>query len=387
MIAMHLRKLAVLGLLAGLVGPKMRDALKATGRPILYSICEWGANQPWNWAQDVGNSWRTTGDISDNWSSMVSILHQNESLAPYARIGAWNDPDMLEVGNGGMTDAEYRSHFSLWAMMAAPLLIGSDLRTASPETMTILKNADVIALDQDPLGRQATVVAPGVYAKPLANRDRGVALFNESNTAKTMGTTAAAVGIGGATSYAVKDLWSKATSTSTGTFSATVPAHGTVVYRVTPGGPVPPPTGISQLGDLSWRSAINGWGPVERDRSNGEQAAGDGRTLTVQGTTYAKGLGVHATSDIGYYLAGRCSTLVVDVGVDDESGSNGSVAFQVYRDAVKVADSGVVRGVGGAVRLTADLTGGQELRLVVTNGGDSVDYDHADWGGPVLTCS
>ncbi|MGY0233443.1 NPCBM/NEW2 domain-containing protein [Longispora urticae] len=516
---------------------KMRDALKATGRPILYSICEWGANQPWNWAQDVGNSWRTTGDISDNWSSMVSILHQNESLAPYARIGAWNDPDMLEVGNGGMTDTEYRSHFSLWAMMAAPLLIGSDLRTASPGTMTILKNTDIIALDQDPLGRQATVVAPGVYAKPLANGDRGVALFNESNTAKTMSTTAAAVGIGGATSYEVKDLWSKATSTSTGTFSATVPAHGTVVYRVTPGSPVPPPTGISQLSDLSWRSAVNGWGPVERDRSNGEQAAGDGRTLTVggvtharglgthaaselvyhlggtcttftadvgvddevtaagsvvfqvyrdavkvadsgpvttadgpkrltaslaggqqlrlvvtdggngvnydhadwlsprigcgsgpaagshqlsdlawssagngwgpvekdrsngeqaagdgrtltiQGTTYAKGLGVHATSDIGYYLAGRCSTLVVDVGVDDESGSNGSVAFQVYRDAVKVADSGVVRGTGGAVRLTADLTGGQELRLVVTGGGDSVDYDHADWGGPVLTCS
>ncbi|GIG60876.1 hypothetical protein Lfu02_52480 [Longispora fulva] len=365
---------------------KMRDALAATGRPILYSICEWGSNQPWNWAADVGNSWRTTGDISDNWSSMVSILHQNEALAPYAKVGAWNDPDMLEVGNGGMTDTEYRSHFSLWSMMAAPLLIGSDLRTASASTMTILTNTDIIALDQDSLGKQATVVATGVYAKPLANGDRGVALFNESATAKTMSTTAAAVGIGGATSYTVKDLWSKATSTGTGTFTATVPAHGTVVYRVTPGSPVPPPTGISQLSDLSWRSATNGWGPVERDRSNGEQAPGDGRTLTIGGTTYAKGLGTHAASEIVYHLGGTCTTFTADVGVDDEVGVTGSVTFQVYRDTTLVADSGPVTYADAAKRLTAGLAGGQQLRLVVTDAGNGIGYDHADWANPKIAC-
>jgi alpha-galactosidase len=112
----------------------MRNALAATGRPITYSIVEWGQNAPWNWAAPVGNLWRTTGDISDNWTSMINIAHSSATHASAAGPGGWNDPDMLEVGNGGMTDAEYRTHFSLWAVMAAPLLIGSDIRNASTAT-------------------------------------------------------------------------------------------------------------------------------------------------------------------------------------------------------------------------------------------------------------
>ncbi|MEU3504029.1 alpha-galactosidase, partial [Streptomyces hundungensis] len=254
----------------------MGDALKATGRPILYSICEWGSNQPWTWASGTGNSWRTTGDISDSWSSMINIAHQNQPLAPYAGPGGWNDPDMLEVGNGGMTDTEYRTHFSLWSQMAAPLLIGSDLRNPSAATLAILKNTDVIAVDQDPLGKQGTVVSSSgglvVMSKPLADGGRSVTLTNETTATRTIATTVDALGIGGATSYALKDLWSRATSSTTGAISASVPAHGTVMYRVTPGTPVPPPTGLDQLSDLPWTSAVNGWGPVERDRSNGEQA-------------------------------------------------------------------------------------------------------------------
>jgi alpha-galactosidase len=368
----------------------MANALKATGRPILYSICEWGENQPWNWAADVGNSWRTTGDISDSWSSMIGIAHQNQGLAPYAKPGAWNDPDMLEVGNGGMTDTEYRTHFSLWAQMAAPLLIGSDLRSASPATLAILKNTDVIAVDQDTLGKQGTVVSSSgglvVMSKPLADGSRSVTLTNETTSAKTISTTVQAIGIGGASSYALKDLWSKQTGTTTGTISASVPAHGTVMYRVTPGAPVPPPAGIQQVSDLPWTSAINGWGPVERDRSNGEQTAGDGRTLTVNGTTYAKGLGTHAASDITYYLGGSCRSFSVDVGVDDESTAGGSVVFRVYRDAALVADSGVRTASDPPKRLSADLTGGTKLRLVVTDGGDGINHDHADWAAPILTC-
>ena len=153
----------------------MGDALAATGRPIVYSICEWGVNDPANWAGDVGNLWRTTGDIGDNWSSLKSIIAQNAPLQPAAHPGAWNDPDMLEVGNGGMTDTEYRTHFGLWAEMAAPLLIGTDLRKATPATLAILKNQDVIAVDQDPLGAQGKVVASSngtmVFDKPLANGD------------------------------------------------------------------------------------------------------------------------------------------------------------------------------------------------------------------------
>jgi alpha-galactosidase len=368
----------------------MGDALKATGRPILYSICEWGENQPWNWAAQYGNSWRTTGDISDSWSSMIGIAHQNQPLAPHAGPGAWNDPDMLEVGNGGMTATEYRTHFSLWAQMAAPLLIGSDLRNVSSATLDILKNTDVIAVDQDALGRQGTVVSSSgglvVMSKPLADGGRSVTLTNENTTTRTVSTTAEAVGLGGATSYSLKDLWSKQTSTTTGAISASVPAHGTVMYRVTPGTPVPPPTGVNQLGDLPWTSAANGWGPVERNLSNGEQAAGDGRTLTINGTTYAKGLGTHAASDITYYLGGACTSLRVDVGVDDESSASGSVGFQLYRDATKVADSGVRTASDPPLRLTADLTGGTKLRLVVTDGGDGIAYDHADWADARLAC-
>ncbi|WP_371503266.1 NPCBM/NEW2 domain-containing protein [Kitasatospora sp. NBC_00374] len=368
----------------------MRDALKATGRPILLSICEWGANQPWNWAQPVGNSWRTTGDISDSWSSMITIAHQNQQLAPYARPGAWNDPDMLEVGNGGMTGTEYRTHFSLWAQMAAPLLIGTDLRKADAATFDILTNKDVIAVDQDPLGRQGTVVSSSagkvVMSKPLADGSRSVTLTNEGTSAATVSTTVQAVGIGGATSYAVKDLWSKQSSSTTGAISASVPAHGTVMLRVTPGSPVPPPAGMNRLSDLSWTSAVNGWGPAERDRSNGEAGAGDGRTLALRGAAYSRGLGVHAGSDITYHLGGTCRNLTVDVGVDDEAYGNGSVVFQIWKDGAKAADSGTLTGRDAVRRLSADLTGAADLRLVVTDAGDGLRYDHADWADPKLAC-
>ncbi|WP_349253938.1 NPCBM/NEW2 domain-containing protein [Streptomyces sp. BPTC-684] len=372
------------------MGDALVAATRSTGRPILYSICEWGSNQPWTWAPAVGNSWRTTGDISDSWSSMISIAHQNQSLAPYAGPGAWNDPDMLEVGNGGMTDTEYRTHFSLWSQMAAPLLIGSDLRSASASTLAILKNTDVIAVDQDPLGKQGTVVSNSgglvVMSKPLADGGRSVTLTNENTSTKTVSTTVKDIGIGGASSYALKDLWSKATSTTTNAISASVPAHGTVMFRVTPGSPVPPPTGLNQLSDLPWTSAVGGWGPVERDRSNGERAAGDGRTLTIGGTAYAKGLGTHAPSDISYYLGGACSSLGVDVGVDDESTNGGSVRFQVWRDETLVADSGVRTAADPPRHLSADLKGGSKLRLVVTDGGDGINYDHADWADAKLAC-
>src|SRR3989440_1008841 len=220
----------------------MRDALANTGRPIVYSICEWGRTGPpkvWEWGADVGNLWRTTGDISDNWSSMISRVHANDDLAQFAGPGHWNDPDMLEVGNGGMTSTQYRTHFSLWAEMAAPLLIGSDIRSASSTTLSILKNTDVIAVDQDALGSQGTVVSSSgglvVYSKVLANGDRAVVLLNENSTSATVSTTASAIGIGGSPTYNLKDLWSKATRTTTGAISSSVPAHGVVMYRVARG--------------------------------------------------------------------------------------------------------------------------------------------------------
>ncbi|MFF5204756.1 NPCBM/NEW2 domain-containing protein [Streptosporangium sp. NPDC000396] len=369
----------------------MRDALAATGRPIVYSICEWGQNQPWLWAQDVGNLWRTTGDISDSWSSMIDKARRNRVLAQYARPGAWNDPDMLEVGNGGMTDTEYRTHFSLWAIMAAPLLIGSDLRRASASTFTTLKNKDVIDIDQDPLGMQGVLVKSSgglsVYAKPLRNGDYAVALSNENTATATIGTTVAEIGMGGSSSYSLKDLWSKATRTTTGAISSSVPGHGTVLYRVTPDRLQPPPTGTTQLSDLSWTSAIGGWGPVERDMSNGETGAGDGTPLQIQGVTYAKGIGTHAVSDITYHLGGRCTRVVADVGVDDDKAANGSISFEIYRDGTKVADSGLMTVNEAARRLTADVTGGTALRLHVGDGGNGINSDWADWADAKVTCA
>jgi alpha-galactosidase len=216
----------------------MRDALRATGRPIVYAICEWGQSQPWEWATGVGHLWRTTGDISDNWMSLRSIIAANAPLHPYAGPGHWNDPDMLEIGNGGMSDTEYRTHMSMWAMMAAPLLIGTDLRTASAQTMAILGNRDIIAIDQDRLGVQGAVVSNQdglmVLDKPLANGDRAIALYNSTDTLAMVSVPATATGLRRAPAYQLRDVWTGHVTQAKTTISAAVPAHGTVVYRVRP---------------------------------------------------------------------------------------------------------------------------------------------------------
>ena len=216
----------------------MRDALAATGRPILFSLCDWGQENVWTWGANAGNSWRTTGDINASFGSMLSIFHNNVGLASYAGPGHWNDPDMLEIGNG-MSATEDRTEFSLWAEMAAPLISGTNIANASSTTLSILTNKNLVAIDQDSLGRQGTEVSAGngldVLAKPLSNGDVAVALFNENGSSATISTTVGAIGKSGASSYTLTDQWSGATSTTSGTISATVPAHGTVVYRVAGG--------------------------------------------------------------------------------------------------------------------------------------------------------
>jgi len=136
--------------------PPMRDALNATGRPIFYSICNWGREKAPTWAFDVGNSWRTTIDIKDFWLSMKYNFKVNAWYPEFAGPGAWNDPDMLEVGNGGMSTVEYTSHYSLWAIAKAPLIIGCDMTNMDKDTLAILSNKEVIAVNQDPLGIQGT---------------------------------------------------------------------------------------------------------------------------------------------------------------------------------------------------------------------------------------
>ncbi|HZC27790.1 MAG TPA: NPCBM/NEW2 domain-containing protein, partial [Actinopolymorphaceae bacterium] len=391
-------------------------------------------------------------------------------------------------------------------------LIGTDLRKATPETLNILKNKDVIAVDQDKLGVQGQVIASGngtmVFNKPLANGDRAVALYNSNDASATVSTTAAQAGLPRSAAYTLKDLWTGTTTETAGTISANVPAHGTVLYRVQAGqdwtkfapattqaitspssysgadvalaagdtanltstitdygkdaldgvrviGSVPdgwtltatsawtksrvasnksfatnwslaspptaqpgtypititatfafgsnrkvavsttrgvvqvvppPPTGTVAVSDVTWVSATNGWGPVEKDMSNGETAAGDGQTISIRGQTYPKGLGTNATSDIVYYLGGKCSSLTTDVGIDDEEAAKGGlVIFQVFADDAKVADSGELSNTSPVKTLTAGLTGATWLRLHVDPDGPNT-YDHGDWAGPQLTC-
>ncbi len=223
----------------------MRDALLKTGRPIVFSMCEWGTAKPWTWAASVGNLWRTTTDILDQWegkgkeygAGAITIVDMNVDLAEFAGPGHWNDPDMLEVGNGGMTTTEYRSHFSLWAMLAAPLMAGNDLATMKPEIGEILMNREVIAVDQDALGKQGKRIRhendQDIFVKPLQDGGVAVAMVNRGKGEQTITLKWTDVGLPTDKSLAIRDLWQhKDLGTFKGSFAAPVPSHGTVMIRM-----------------------------------------------------------------------------------------------------------------------------------------------------------
>ncbi|TDQ04595.1 NPCBM/NEW2 domain-containing protein [Labedaea rhizosphaerae] len=473
----------------------MSDALRATGRPIVLSICEWGSNQPWNWAAQYGELWRTTGDINDSWGSVMGILDQQVGLEAHSGPNAWNDPDMLEVGNGHMSDTEYRAHFALWALLNAPLIAGNDLRAMDGATKAILENKDLVAVDKDWGGVQGHKLRDDgdaeVWAKPMSDGSVAVVLLNRGGSGADIAVTAAELGLPTADHYRVRDLWSGAESQSAGTLHGTAASHGAVVYRVWPGGGAQPPlttlalttpevtavdrpftvtttlhddgspalthvqatltvpagwtvdggttasapsvegawrhdwtvhpsgtgpaelaasvtykaggasvtrsatastvtaqppaAGESQVSALPFVSSSNGWGPVERDTSNGETAAGDGHPITIAGTVYPTGLGTHAPSSVRVFLGGGCSSFSALVGLDDETGA-GSVAFEVWGDGTRLAATGVQHKGVAAVPVDVDVSGVRVLDLRVTDGGDGNTYDHADWAGAAVTC-
>jgi len=231
----------------------MHDALVASGRPIVFSICEWGTNKPWLWGAKVGgNLWRTTGDIQDRWVGkekwpdgsccsygLLDIIDAQVGLESFAGPGHWNDPDMLHVGNGALTNTEYRSHFSMWAMLAAPLMAGNDIATMSPEIKEILTNKEVIAVDQDPLGIEGRRVAKDgdleVWSRPLQDGSRAVILFNRGAADKEITTQWPDLGYPAHLSAQVRDLWQhKDLGRTTGKFSNHVPSHGVVMLKIAP---------------------------------------------------------------------------------------------------------------------------------------------------------
>lgn len=215
---------------------KMHEALIKTGRPIVFSLCQYGWNKVWEWGPAVGgNLWRTTGDITDRYNSMAEIGFNQNGLEKFAGPGHWNDPDMLEVGNGGMNEDEYRTHFSLWAILAAPLIAGNDVTRMTPYTIEILTNREVIAVDQDRLGKQGYRVtqegAFEVWMKPMGDGSKVVGLFNRQRTTEQMTANFAQIGIRG--EAAVRDLWLKRdVGTFKDSYSAYVPPHGVVLIRI-----------------------------------------------------------------------------------------------------------------------------------------------------------
>jgi len=217
---------------------KMHQALASTNRPIVYSLCQYGWDAVWEWGPSVGaNLWRTTGDIEPRWQSIYSILNEQAGLAKYAGPGHWNDPDMLEVGNGKLSLAENRAHFSMWAMLAAPLLAGNDLPHMKPEIKTILTNRDVIAIDQDPLGKEAThVYSDGevdVWSRPLAGGAMAVAILNAGSdrySSHPFHLDLGKLGLHGA--QQAKDLWTGKDVELTDGMPLEIPSHDILLVRI-----------------------------------------------------------------------------------------------------------------------------------------------------------
>jgi alpha-galactosidase len=236
----------------------MSKAIKAAGRPMVFSLCEWGGHQPWLWAKNVGHLWRSTGDIyagfegklsKGTWSalSVTTILDQQKNIRQYAGPGHWNDPDMLEVGNG-MTYNEDKAHFSVWCMLAAPLMAGNDLRKMSDQTRSILTNKSIIAIDQDALGIEGFLVSSAngleVYVKPLSNHQFAVCFLNRSNGVQTVdyawkthpvkdAVTKTNIDFG-TDQYNITDLWAQKSMGNTGTtLKAIIGVHDVLVLKLT----------------------------------------------------------------------------------------------------------------------------------------------------------
>lgn len=225
----------------------MRDALYEAGRPIVFSICDWGYSKTWEWAGEVGHLWRTTLDITDRWDGnrwgnqlgWVELLEKQNGLEKYAGPGHWNDPDMLEVGNPGLTINEARAHFTMWCMLAAPLICGNDLKEMSPEIKEILLNEEMIAINQDPLGKQGFKIYDEgnfeIWQKPLMNGDMTICLLNLEIHDQNFLLDWEKIKIKEFEGkYKVQNLWEKDQNTDTGfVYDLTIPARDVIVYKLT----------------------------------------------------------------------------------------------------------------------------------------------------------
>jgi alpha-galactosidase len=365
----------------------MQSALEQTRRPMLFSIV---ASPFRYWQLAVAQQRRTHSDVDPSWDAILDIVDTNAKLAAYAGQSGFNDADMLWLGLPGLSEAENRAHFSMLAIMASPLLVGSDLTKLTDANVALLTNPEVIALNQDALGLQGNWIDEqgevSIYAKPLSSCGaRGVVLLNRGDVPADASVTWAALGLASGVA-SVRDLWSaRDLEAARDQLTLTVPPHDVRAVRIT--GTEPPlPRGNPYLSDLPWTYAANGWGPVERDQELGDDQAFDGPPITLGGTRYSKGLGTNSPSLVRFRLGKACQSFTADIGIDDLTGDNGSAIFQVWADGEKLFDSGIVLGTTPPRRIAVDVTGRTELRLFVGEV-DDIALDHANWADARLTCA
>lgn len=220
----------------------MSDALKASGRPIVFSICEWGSGEPWKWGKGIGHLWRATGDITDCFEftnggalGVLNIIDKMAPLEKYAGPGHWNDADMLEIGNGGMTNTEYITHMSMWCMLASPLMAGNDIRNMDAATKNILTNKEVIAINQDALGKQAhlaiTMGQKQIWTKRLQNGDIAVCFLNRAETPWNVDFNWRLLGI--KNNLTIRDLWKhKNIGTTAANIKSNIASHAVLMVRL-----------------------------------------------------------------------------------------------------------------------------------------------------------
>ena len=380
---------------------RVAAALKAANpdQDYVFSLCDWGMADVRSWGKAVGSSWRTSSDITPNWSSM---LHNYDSVAKralYAGPGHWNDPDILFIGEGEF-DADHlteaRSHFSLWAMMSAPLLISYDLRKAPTELLNIWRNADLVAVDQDPAGNQATIAYDSddaqILVKTMADHRKAVALFNRTASPVTVTLLAGHLKLRDDAPVALVDMWSKDKSEFTGQLTVKLAPHETQVFSASgsreladgvylseiPGAinvaddgvktPIPDPT-IHRMIDPwagtasgSARPQYAGWGGAQADTTPYGQA------LQVGGQHYESGIGVLSNSLLQVKNTGGYGSFRATVGVDDSTQNRAHpVTFSVYADGKLVAKTPPMRFGDQPRDIVADITGHKIIELVSTN--------------------
>jgi len=375
-------------------------ALKAANpdNGYVFSICDWGMANVRAWGKDVGSSWRTSSDITPNWSSMLHNYDSAAKRALYAGPGHWNDPDILYIGAGDFDTAhltEARTHFSLWAMLSAPLLISYDLRTAPPELLDIWKNADMVAVDQDPAGNQAIIAYDSddgqILVKTMADQSKVVALFNRTAAPLRLTLTAGHLKLKDGAAIDLADLWSKRQTRFTGETTVELGPHETRVYAVKgerelAGGvylsEIPGSINVADDGvrvpelDPTVHRMIDPWAGSHGGGSRPQYAGWGGAqadstpyggTLQVGGRVFASGIGVLANSLLQVRNDGY-ATFRASVGVDDSTGNRSRAArFAVYADGKVVAQAGPLRLGDKPQEISADIAGRHIVELVATS--------------------